>query len=117
MWFPAILLGGLGMNWQAAQSLNDVDGTAGGRRFVLDSKAVFALGFLMGLWTGCTFGSVFDRWWRNFDMIWNMFFGESAEEKRRREDEEARRKWVPNEFEEWVPKSFPSFRGDDRAPH
>ena len=100
MWFPAILLGGLGMNWQAAQSLNDVDGTAGGRRFVLDSKAVFALGFLMGLWTGCTFGPVFDRWWRNFDMIWNMFFGETAEEKRRREDEEARRKWVPNEFEE-----------------
>ena len=88
------------MNWQAAQSLNDVDGAPGGRRFALDSKAVFALGFLMGLWTGCTFGPVFDRWWRNFDILWRMFFGEThEEEQRRREREEAeKRGWVPHEL-------------------
>ena len=103
------------MNWQAAQSLNDVDGSAGGKRFVLDSRAVFTLGFLLGLWTGCTFGPVIDRWWRNFDMIWTMFFGESEADRRRREEEEARQKWVPDQFDEYIPKSFPSFRGEGRG--
>ena len=88
VWFPALIFGGLGLNWQASKALDDVDGNPGSRTVLLDSRVVFSLGWIIGVWMGVSFGPFFERWWNNIETLFSFFGGGNNNNKKKKPDDE-----------------------------